>query len=330
MTAPATERGFDWEAAGRGLGESLGSTTTRSWSPGRIPSRPAGWPSASRARSPAHRRVAVGDLFAESPPIQRAGPGRRSARARRSFSYGISLTESPTRPVARSTLFVMPSGTEPPDYEEMLPNPRWHRLAARVSRGRRTAHSRRAGERARASQSSWRRRTASSSSATRFPPASSASSVVRDAARSRGLLRRRAASTRRARWSPSDRRATSRRQGRTSMPRHPLLSLIVIHRRAGSRIARSPAAPRASTEAGHRRTTASSPAPIAVQPPFRPPTAIDTDRPSTRRALVANPARLRDRRRVCRRIDAANTQAGAILKLQKDGKTAGGDLRAGS
>ncbi|HVX39568.1 MAG TPA: hypothetical protein VHB25_08345, partial [Gemmatimonadaceae bacterium] len=27
-------------------------------------------------------------------------------------------------------LYVMPSGTEPPSYDEILPNPRWHRLAA--------------------------------------------------------------------------------------------------------------------------------------------------------------------------------------------------------
>ena len=47
-----------------------------------------------------------------------------------SFLYGVSLTKIAYEVPGAGQLFVMPSGTEPPDYEEILPNPRWHRLTA--------------------------------------------------------------------------------------------------------------------------------------------------------------------------------------------------------
>ena len=69
MTAPAIKRGFDWEAAGRDFGAALDGYNalvvigTDPVATGRVAIGLA------RAQA-AHRRVAVGDLFAESPPIQ--------------------------------------------------------------------------------------------------------------------------------------------------------------------------------------------------------------------------------------------------------------------
>jgi hypothetical protein len=129
MTAPSTFKGFDWENAGRELGEKLGAyhaivvigldpTVT-----GRV--------AIGLARAQAvHRRVAVGDLFAESPPIQALVDGDDPHGIVDSFLYGVSLSRIAREVPGAGQLFVMQSGSEPPDYEEILPNPRWHRLAA--------------------------------------------------------------------------------------------------------------------------------------------------------------------------------------------------------
>ena len=129
MTLPNIPRGFDWEAAGRELGERLSAyhslvvigvdpVTT-----GRVAIGIA------RAQSD-HRRVAVGDLFAESPPIQALVYTDDPHGLVDSFLYGVSLSKIAHEVPGAGQLFVMPSGTEPPNYEEILPNPRWHRLAA--------------------------------------------------------------------------------------------------------------------------------------------------------------------------------------------------------
>jgi hypothetical protein len=76
------------------------------------------------------RRVAVGDLFAESPPIQELVHTDDPHGLVDSFLYGVSLSRIAYEVPGAGQLFVMPSGTEPPVYEEMLPNPRWHRLTA--------------------------------------------------------------------------------------------------------------------------------------------------------------------------------------------------------
>jgi hypothetical protein len=77
-----------------------------------------------------HRRVAVGDLFAESPPIQELVHSDDPHGLVDSFLYGVSLSRIAHEVPGAGQLFVMPSGSEPPDYEELLPNPRWYRLAA--------------------------------------------------------------------------------------------------------------------------------------------------------------------------------------------------------
>lgn len=122
-------RGFDWESAADAIGQSLDEyhalvvigvdpVTT-----GRV--------AVALGRAQAKkRRVAVGDLFAESPPIQELVSSDDPHGLVDSFLYGVSLSKIAHEVPEAGQLFVMPSGTEPPTYEEILPNPRWHRLTA--------------------------------------------------------------------------------------------------------------------------------------------------------------------------------------------------------
>jgi hypothetical protein len=76
------------------------------------------------------RRVAVGDLLGEAPPLQSLIEADNPHGLVDSFVYGVSLNKI-AYPVANSgELFVMPSGTEPLDYADILPNSRWRRLAS--------------------------------------------------------------------------------------------------------------------------------------------------------------------------------------------------------
>jgi hypothetical protein len=129
MTAPAIKRGFDWEGAGRDFGAGLDGYNalvvigTDPVATGRVAVGLA------RAQA-AHRRVAVGDLFAESPPIQELVTSDDPHGLVDSFVYGVSISKIAYEVPDAGQLFVMPSGSEPPTYEEILPHPRWPRLAA--------------------------------------------------------------------------------------------------------------------------------------------------------------------------------------------------------
>lgn len=121
--------GFDWELAGRDLGETLGAyhaivvVGTDPDITGRV--------AIGIARGQSFkRRVAVGDLFAESPPIQALVHTDDPHGLVDSFLYGVSLSRIAYEVPGSGQLFVMPSGSEPPNYEEILPSPRWHRLTA--------------------------------------------------------------------------------------------------------------------------------------------------------------------------------------------------------
>jgi MinD-like ATPase involved in chromosome partitioning or flagellar assembly len=120
---------FDWEAAGHELGESLNAhhaivvVGIDPMTTGRV--------AIGIARAQAFkRRVAVGDLFAESPPIHELVHTNDPHGLVDSFLYGVSLSKIAYEVPGAGQLFVMPSGTEPPEYEEIFPNPRWHRLTA--------------------------------------------------------------------------------------------------------------------------------------------------------------------------------------------------------
>jgi len=77
-----------------------------------------------------HRRVAVGDLLGEAPPFQALVQGDDPHGLVDSFLYGVSLSRIAQQVPDAGELFVMPTGTSPPEYEELFPNPRWRRLIA--------------------------------------------------------------------------------------------------------------------------------------------------------------------------------------------------------
>lgn len=127
MTGPRPRRPFDWEAAGEELGETLSSyhmivvAGADSVTTGRV--------AVGIARMQSmQRRVAVGDLFAESPPIRELVQTDDPHGIVDSFLYGVSISRIAYPVAGPGQLFAMQSGTEPPDYEEILPNRRWHRL----------------------------------------------------------------------------------------------------------------------------------------------------------------------------------------------------------
>jgi hypothetical protein len=77
-----------------------------------------------------HRRVAVGDLFGEAPPLQALVDEADVHGIVDSFLFGVSLNRIARQVPDSGELFVMPSGTAPIDPEELFGHPRWKRLAA--------------------------------------------------------------------------------------------------------------------------------------------------------------------------------------------------------
>jgi hypothetical protein len=77
-----------------------------------------------------HRRVALGDLLGEAPPIQTLVQGDDPHGLLDSFAYGVSLTKIAQQVPDSGELFVMPTGTGPVDHDELFANPRWRRLIA--------------------------------------------------------------------------------------------------------------------------------------------------------------------------------------------------------
>jgi hypothetical protein len=129
VTAPATKRGFDWEAAGHELGAKLDgyhSIVVIGADPVATGKVAVGIARVQGIR----RRTAVGDLFAESPPIQALVPTDDPHGLVDTFVYGVSINRIAHPVPDAGELYVLPSGTEPPEYEEILPSPRWARLAA--------------------------------------------------------------------------------------------------------------------------------------------------------------------------------------------------------
>ena len=308
MTAPATERGFDWEAAGRGLGESLNlqhAIVVAGHNPDHTGRVAIG---IGRAQS-AHRRVSIGDLFADSPPLRQLVQDEDAHGLVEAISYGISLTKV-ARPVSGSArLFVMPSGTEPPVYEELLSSPRWARLSAEY----------------RAADSLLIVVVpATADSIAELVAATDGMVVVGDAvpagveASSVVAMLRETRPTAAARERRPSRAAVIKRPPFkvTSMPGIALVSLLVIlvGWLAYRPLAGGPARLGRKPDTVNHRVI---PAPIDVQPTGGDgvdTTAIDTP------FLVANPGDSATATAYAVELVAANTQSGAILKLQQDGK----------
>ena len=127
MTDPRGRRPFDWEAAGEELGDTLSSYHMVIVAG--LDSMTTGQVAVGIARAQSlGRRVAVGDLFAESPPIRELIQTDDPHGIVDSFLYGVSLSRIAYPVPGAGQLFAMQSGTEPPVYDEILANPRWHRL----------------------------------------------------------------------------------------------------------------------------------------------------------------------------------------------------------
>lgn len=76
------------------------------------------------------RRVAVCDLLGEAPPIQALVSGGDLHGIVDCFTYGVSLNRIAREAPGTPGMFIMPTGTEPVDAEEIFPNSRWKRLAS--------------------------------------------------------------------------------------------------------------------------------------------------------------------------------------------------------
>jgi hypothetical protein len=76
------------------------------------------------------RRVAIADLLGEAEPLQSLVHAEDPHGIVDSFLYGVSLNRIAYPVEDAGELFVMPSGTEPIDYDDLFVNPRWRRLAS--------------------------------------------------------------------------------------------------------------------------------------------------------------------------------------------------------
>lgn len=306
MTATAAEREFDWEAAGLGLGQSLnlhhaivvvGQDATQ-----------AGQVAVGIGRAQAaHRRVTIGDLFGDSPPIRSLVHDDDAHGLVEAMSYGITLSRITRAVPGAARLCVIPTGIEPPDYQDLLANPRWGRLSAEF---RETASLLILA--APAAAPGIAELAASTDGIVlvgdAIPADVPASSVVATLREPRVAARLRPHPSRAAKV---PRRAIKI----ATMPGIALLALItaLVGWLAYRPLAGGPAhlGPRPDTV--HHRAI---PAPIAVQPAN--PTDADSasiDAPY----MVANPGDSANAAAFAVELVAANTQSGAILKLQQDG-----------
>ena len=76
------------------------------------------------------RRVAIADLIGESPAIETQLTGDDPHGIADSFLYGVSLNKIARPMQGADNVFLMPSGTESVDHQEVYANDRWRRLAA--------------------------------------------------------------------------------------------------------------------------------------------------------------------------------------------------------
>jgi len=129
VNRPSGQRFFDWEAEGRRLGETLDdygclvvvgpdSTTTALTALGIARTQVA------------RRRVAVGDLFGDAPPIQQFVTPEDTHGLVDALLYGVSLNRVAIPAAEHENLFILPAGTESPDSEEIFGSARWKRIVS--------------------------------------------------------------------------------------------------------------------------------------------------------------------------------------------------------
>ncbi len=77
-----------------------------------------------------HRRVVVGDLIGDVPPLRSLVKDEDPHGISDSFLYGVSLSKIGYEVEGAANLYIMPSGTDPTIGDDILRSARWKRLAA--------------------------------------------------------------------------------------------------------------------------------------------------------------------------------------------------------
>ena len=121
--------GADWEQEGRRVGESLDGVHLVLVLGSDARQTALAALGIARAQS-GKRRVALGDLLGDAEPIQSLVRGDDPHGLVDSFRYGVSLNKIAQEVPDSGELYVLPSGSEAPEYEEIFTHARWHRLAS--------------------------------------------------------------------------------------------------------------------------------------------------------------------------------------------------------
>lgn len=77
-----------------------------------------------------HRRVVVGDLIGDTPPLRDLVKDEDPHGITDSFYYGLSLSKIGYEVEGSPNLYIMPSGTDPTISDEILRSARWKKLAS--------------------------------------------------------------------------------------------------------------------------------------------------------------------------------------------------------
>jgi hypothetical protein len=127
--APEVAPEFDWEAAGRELGASLDRLNAVIIL-GRHEPEPAQVALGVARQQARKRRVTICDLLSNSHPIEALAPSEDSHGLADVFDYGVSV-ERVVRPIPdEERMFVLPMGAFVADPAEIMANRRWTSLAA--------------------------------------------------------------------------------------------------------------------------------------------------------------------------------------------------------
>jgi hypothetical protein len=118
-----------WEAAGSRIGNSLDNAAAVVVV-GHDPIATASVALGIGRVQAARRRVAIGDLIGDVPPLRELIVDDDPHGITDSFQYGVSLNKIARQVDPAGNLHVLPSGIEPIVTEEMLRSDRWRRLSA--------------------------------------------------------------------------------------------------------------------------------------------------------------------------------------------------------
>jgi hypothetical protein len=120
---------FDWEAAGRELGAKLDRLHAVAVL-GSNDAETAHVALGIARQQAAKRRVAIGDLLGDAEVIQALVPSEDHHGLADVFEYGVSLDKVARRVEGPEELYVLPTGAFISDHAEIVTNRRWSRLAA--------------------------------------------------------------------------------------------------------------------------------------------------------------------------------------------------------